>query len=215
MEWKLCPRIQKILERNMEKVANCIHIKSIDIHYQVRWGQYTVDLQHYTCTCKACQLSGILYTHALCAILSEDLAPEDFVHQLYTIDMYKVAYECPIYGINYDALWGESLYIPPLPPNFGRKSTKGKKVKKRRRQDGERRRWGEPSNTDSRSAGAQAAVPQADDHQPRVNTRAACRKVSVGGTRTSNAPISKNKIMKKKKVFDCTGFDFMLITFND
>ncbi|KAL8472293.1 hypothetical protein ACS0TY_029493 [Phlomoides rotata] len=124
----------------MEKVADCIPIKSIDIHYQVRCfdgGQYTVDLQHYTCTCRAWQLSGIPCTHSLCAILSEGLDPDDFVHKFYTIDMYKVAYQYPIYGISYDALWGESLYIPPLPPDFGRKSTKGKRVKKRRREEDE------------------------------------------------------------------------------
>ncbi|KAL8470669.1 hypothetical protein ACS0TY_033291 [Phlomoides rotata] len=92
----------------MEKVADCIPIKSIDIHYQVRCfdgGQYTVDLQHYTCTCRAWQLSGIPCTHALCAILSKDLDPDDFVHKFYTVDMYKVAYQYPIYGISYDALW--------------------------------------------------------------------------------------------------------------
>ncbi|KAL8547543.1 hypothetical protein ACS0TY_007030 [Phlomoides rotata] len=124
----------------MEKVADCIPIKSIDIHYQVRCfdgGQYTVDLQHYTCTCRAWQLSGIPCTHSLCAILSEGLDPDDFVHKFYTVDMYKVAYQYPIYGISYDALWGESLYIPPLPPDFGRKSTKGKRVKKRRREEDE------------------------------------------------------------------------------
>ncbi|KAL8458671.1 hypothetical protein ACS0TY_036252 [Phlomoides rotata] len=103
----------------MDKVADCIPIKSIDI------------------TTRAWQLSGIPCTHALCAILSEGLDPDDFVHKFYTVDMYKVAYQYPIYGISYDALWGESLYIPPLPPDFGRKSTKGKRVKKRRREEGE------------------------------------------------------------------------------
>ncbi|KAL8463886.1 hypothetical protein ACS0TY_033725 [Phlomoides rotata] len=45
---KLCHRINKILDRNMEKVSDCIPIKSNSIHYQVRCfngGQYTVDLQ--------------------------------------------------------------------------------------------------------------------------------------------------------------------------
>ncbi|KAL8555977.1 hypothetical protein ACS0TY_003696 [Phlomoides rotata] len=116
---KLCPRINKVLERNMEKVSDCIPIKSIDIHYQIRCfdgGQYTVDLRNFTCTCRAWQLSGIPCTHALCAILGESLDPEDFVHEYYSVDKYKESYRYPIYGISYEALWGETLYIPPLPP---------------------------------------------------------------------------------------------------
>ncbi|KAL8468682.1 hypothetical protein ACS0TY_031755 [Phlomoides rotata] len=42
-----------------------------------------------------------------------------------------------MHEINYEALWGESLYIPPLPPNFGRRPGKGRKVTQRRREDGE------------------------------------------------------------------------------
>ncbi|KAL8537357.1 hypothetical protein ACS0TY_012489 [Phlomoides rotata] len=140
---KLCPRINKVLERNMEKISDCIPIKSIDIHYQIKCfdgGQYTVDLRNFTCTCRAWQLSGIPCTHALCAILGESLDPEDFVHEYYSVDMYKESYRYPIYGINYEALWGESLYIPPLPPNFGRKPGRGRKVTKRRREDGESER---------------------------------------------------------------------------
>ncbi|KAL8520098.1 hypothetical protein ACS0TY_010871 [Phlomoides rotata] len=64
--------------------------------------------------------------------------PEDFVHQYYSVDMYKEAYKYPIFGISYDALWGPTLYIPPLPPNFGRKGTKGRAQTKRRKEDGEK-----------------------------------------------------------------------------
>ncbi|KAL8535193.1 hypothetical protein ACS0TY_010991 [Phlomoides rotata] len=137
---KLCPRINKILDRNMEKVSDCIPIKSNSIHYQVRCfdgGQYTIDLQQKTCTCRAWQLCGIPCTHVMCAILGENMDPEDFVHQYYSVDMYKEAYKS-IFGINYDALWGPTLYIPPLPPNFGRKGTKGRAQTKRRKEDGEK-----------------------------------------------------------------------------
>ncbi|KAL8456384.1 hypothetical protein ACS0TY_034555 [Phlomoides rotata] len=138
---KLCPRINKILDRNMEKVSDCIPIKSNSIHYQVRCfdgGQYTVDLQQKTCTCRAWQLCGIPCTHVACAILGENMDPEDFVHQYYSVDMYKEAYKYPIFGISYDALWGPTLYIPPLPTNFGRKGSKGRAQTKRRKEDGEK-----------------------------------------------------------------------------
>ncbi|KAL8528831.1 hypothetical protein ACS0TY_006330 [Phlomoides rotata] len=113
----------------MEKVSDFIPIKSNSSHYQVRCfdgGQYTVDLQQKTCTCRAWQLCGIPCTHAVCAILGENMDPEDFVHQYYSVDMYKEAYKYPIFGISYDVLWDPTMYIPPLPPNFGRKGSKGR-----------------------------------------------------------------------------------------
>ncbi|KAL8474228.1 hypothetical protein ACS0TY_030886 [Phlomoides rotata] len=132
---KLCPRIQKILERNMDKVADCIPIKSIDIHYQVSCfdgGQYTVDLQQWVCYCRAWQFSGIPCTHAICAILHQCLDPTDFVHEAYSVETYLKTYENPIFGIRYEVLWGESMYIPPLPPNFGTRPKRGRRATKRR-----------------------------------------------------------------------------------
>ncbi|KAL8511623.1 hypothetical protein ACS0TY_018142 [Phlomoides rotata] len=99
VKWKgqLCPRIQKILEINTEKVSDCIPIKGNDIHYQV------------SCF--------------------DGLDPVAFVDECYSVRKYVKAYELPIYGISHDQLWGDTLYIPPLPPNFG---TRGKITKKRR-----------------------------------------------------------------------------------
>ncbi|KAL8525602.1 hypothetical protein ACS0TY_015011 [Phlomoides rotata] len=106
---KLCPRIAKILERNSEQIVDCIPIKSNNFHYQVRCfhgGQYTIDLNHWRCSCRAWQLTGIPCTHAICVILGGQLEPEDFVHDYYTVAMYKESYKFSIYGINYDTLWG-------------------------------------------------------------------------------------------------------------
>ncbi|KAL8470316.1 hypothetical protein ACS0TY_032966 [Phlomoides rotata] len=77
---KLCPRISKILERNLEQVADYVPIKSNRWSYQIRCfngGQYTVDLNQRRCSCRAWQLCGIPCTHAICAILGEQLELED------------------------------------------------------------------------------------------------------------------------------------------
>ncbi|KAL8462897.1 hypothetical protein ACS0TY_033778 [Phlomoides rotata] len=138
---KLCPRISKILERNLEQVADYVPIKSNRWSYQIRCfngGQYTVDLNQRRCSCRAWQLCGIPCTHAICAILGEQLELEDFVHDYYTVAMYKESYKFSINGISYDTLWGQSLFIPPLPPDFGIKRVKGRVSKKRRLEDGEK-----------------------------------------------------------------------------
>ncbi|KAL8485035.1 hypothetical protein ACS0TY_027366 [Phlomoides rotata] len=81
---------------------------------------------------KGPDLTGIPCKHGICAILKQRLDPVDFVHEYYTIDTYLEAYEHPIYPISCEALWEESLYIPPLPPNFGRRTRRGKRQSKRR-----------------------------------------------------------------------------------
>ncbi|KAL0334092.1 UNVERIFIED_CONTAM: hypothetical protein Sangu_1565400, partial [Sesamum angustifolium] len=46
--------------------------------------------------------------------------PEDYVHDYYTVDMYKKAYAPMIMRTSGEILWEQSLFIPPLPPDFGR-----------------------------------------------------------------------------------------------
>ncbi|KAL8524596.1 hypothetical protein ACS0TY_014266 [Phlomoides rotata] len=140
---KVCPspRITKILERNQEQVADCIPIKCNDVHYQVSCydgGQYTVNLQKWVCSCRSWQLTGIPCIHAVCAILKQNLDPVDFVHDLYSVETYLKAYEHPILGISYEVLWADSLYIPPLPPNFGTKPRRGRKATNRRKESDEK-----------------------------------------------------------------------------
>ncbi|KAL0396177.1 UNVERIFIED_CONTAM: hypothetical protein Scaly_0066100 [Sesamum calycinum] len=61
--WKkvLCPKIQTIIDRNIEKLGDCIPIKSDDKHYQISCfdgTQYSVDLENATCGCRKWDLSG-------------------------------------------------------------------------------------------------------------------------------------------------------------
>ncbi|KAK4409481.1 hypothetical protein Sango_0021100 [Sesamum angolense] len=60
--WKkvLCPKIQTIIDRNIEKLEDCIPIKSDDKHYQISCfdgTQYSVDLENATCGCRKWDLS--------------------------------------------------------------------------------------------------------------------------------------------------------------
>ncbi|KAL0427803.1 UNVERIFIED_CONTAM: hypothetical protein Slati_2955100 [Sesamum latifolium] len=85
-KWKgiLCPKIKKLVQKHVDKIGDCIPIKSNDRHYQISCydgSQFSVDLEQRTCTCRIWQLSGI------------------------PLEKY---------------LWSQTLFIPPLPPNFGR-----------------------------------------------------------------------------------------------
>ncbi|KAL0413356.1 UNVERIFIED_CONTAM: hypothetical protein Sradi_1537300 [Sesamum radiatum] len=124
-KWKdtLCPKIKKLLQKNVDKIGDCIPIKSNDRHYQISCydgSQFSVDLEMRTCTCRLWQLSGIPFKHACSAIFNQNLQPEDMVHPYYNVETYKQVYEPAILPISGETLWTETGFIPPLPPNFGR-----------------------------------------------------------------------------------------------
>ncbi|KAL0398119.1 UNVERIFIED_CONTAM: hypothetical protein Sradi_2155200 [Sesamum radiatum] len=124
-KWKgtICPKIKKLVQKHADKIGDCIPIKANDRHYQISCydgSQFSVDLEKRTCTCRIWQLTGIPCKHACSAIFNQNLMPEDMVHPYYNVDTYKQVYEPAILPISGEMLWSETLFIPPMPPNFGR-----------------------------------------------------------------------------------------------
>ncbi|KAL0352830.1 UNVERIFIED_CONTAM: hypothetical protein Sangu_0864300 [Sesamum angustifolium] len=66
-------------------------------------------------------LTGIPCNHAMSAICSQVLDPEDFVNSCYSVQAFKRVYRYAIMPVNGPKLWAQTGNIPPLPPNFGRK----------------------------------------------------------------------------------------------
>ncbi|KAL8511352.1 hypothetical protein ACS0TY_017954 [Phlomoides rotata] len=84
----------------MEMVGDCIPIKSND---------------------RSCNLSGIPCNHAISAITNQNLDPEDFLDDCYNIETYKRVYAPSILPIAGQTECAPTLFIPPMPPNFGKK----------------------------------------------------------------------------------------------
>ncbi|KAL8477093.1 hypothetical protein ACS0TY_029415 [Phlomoides rotata] len=140
VKWKrrICPRIKRILEKHAENSVTCRPIKADDIHYQIRYtdgSQYCVNLEEHTCSCRLWELSGIPCNHAIFAIIHQRGDMEEYVSEWYTVDTYRKSYASTIKGINGPALWSETFYIPPLPPNMGR--GKGRPARARRNEPDE------------------------------------------------------------------------------
>ncbi|KAG8373106.1 hypothetical protein BUALT_Bualt12G0136100 [Buddleja alternifolia] len=130
---RLCPKIRTIIEKYVAKVGDCIPIKADNRHYQISVNdenQYCVDLSERSCTCRKWGLSGIPYKHAISAIFDQREVLEDYVDECYSVDTYKRVYAPAIMGINGEHLWGDSMYIPPLPPNFGRGASRPAKARR-------------------------------------------------------------------------------------
>ncbi|KAG8363829.1 hypothetical protein BUALT_Bualt19G0062900 [Buddleja alternifolia] len=121
---KVCPKIRTIMAKNIELAADCVPIKSNELHYEVgTWfgaSKYTVDLGKHFCSCRKWDLSGIPCQHAMSAICSQVKDPEDYVHEYYWVDTYHKVYEHAIYLINGSSLWKETGLPGLKPPNEGR-----------------------------------------------------------------------------------------------
>ncbi|KAL0409502.1 UNVERIFIED_CONTAM: hypothetical protein Sradi_1884600 [Sesamum radiatum] len=133
--WKkaLCPKIQKIIDRNIEKLGDCIPIKLDDKHYQVSCfdgTQYSVDLENATCGCRKWDLSGIPCKHAISAIFCQGENIENYTHQCYRVEKYLQVYEHAILPINGRKEWKKSDFVPPVPPNLVKKVGRPKKTRK-------------------------------------------------------------------------------------
>ncbi|KAI3467885.1 hypothetical protein Pfo_024548 [Paulownia fortunei] len=122
LEW-IRKYLMKRLQENRDKAEAkwkgklCPKIKKI-IEKHVMWG-----------------LSGIPCKHVLSAILNQNELLEDYMHSCYSVEIYKKVYAPAIMGISCEQLWGETLFIPPLPPNLGRGV--GKPSRARRRESDE------------------------------------------------------------------------------
>ncbi|KAH6816290.1 hypothetical protein C2S51_021110 [Perilla frutescens var. frutescens] len=61
---------------------------------------------------------------------------DDYVHDFLTVETFKKSYAATIRGVNGAVLWGESMYIPPLPPQMIK--GKGKQANARRKASDEK-----------------------------------------------------------------------------
>ncbi|KAL0346029.1 UNVERIFIED_CONTAM: hypothetical protein Sradi_4434200 [Sesamum radiatum] len=84
-------------------------------------ARYVVNFQKFSCSCRKWDLTGIPCNHAMSAICSQVLDPEDFVNPCYSVQTFKRVYQYEIMPVNGPKLWAQTGNIPPLPPNFGRK----------------------------------------------------------------------------------------------
>ncbi|KAL0349650.1 UNVERIFIED_CONTAM: hypothetical protein Sradi_4114200 [Sesamum radiatum] len=63
---KICPKIKKIGDKNVDKAADCIPIKANDWNYEISCydgARYTVNLVTHACSCRKWELTGILCKH--------------------------------------------------------------------------------------------------------------------------------------------------------
>ncbi|KAL0359889.1 UNVERIFIED_CONTAM: hypothetical protein Sangu_0838300, partial [Sesamum angustifolium] len=99
--------------------------------YHFDGSQYGVDLSNYTCTCRKWELSGIPCKYAILAIFNQNEYSEDYIDDCHSVRAYKRVYASKIIPIGGENQWIETYFIPLLPPNYGRRSGKPSKARRR------------------------------------------------------------------------------------
>ncbi|KAL0458059.1 UNVERIFIED_CONTAM: hypothetical protein Slati_0433100 [Sesamum latifolium] len=84
----------------------------------------------HTCICRKWDLTGIPCNHGMSAICSQSLKPEDFVNPCYSIETFLEVYKYAILPVNGPQLWTKTGRVPPLPPNFGRRTGRPSKARR-------------------------------------------------------------------------------------
>ncbi|KAJ7976276.1 Transposase, mutator type [Quillaja saponaria] len=89
--------------------------------------KYVVDLSEHTCSCRAWDSTGIPCKHAIAAIGYNNLAPESFVHQYFSKEIFERTYEPFIHPVNGQNLWPKTDNDPIEPPILSRPPGRPKK----------------------------------------------------------------------------------------
>jgi hypothetical protein len=87
--------------------------------YEVKcsYGSFVVDLTHHSCGCKQWDMTGIPCPHIISVILYHFSKPEQYLHQYYSVEYYKMAYEPMIYPMPSEDQWvrtGQDEVDPPV-----------------------------------------------------------------------------------------------------
>lgn len=133
-----CPKILKKLEKSKTLSWAYTTTWSGGHQYQVMGpeGQFVVDNEQKTCTCRRWQLTGIPCPHAISAIYYNKDKPENHLEDCYKVSNFLATYRNiinPTQGRDCWPISDETEMTPPDPVNLKR----GKKTKLRRREAGE------------------------------------------------------------------------------
>ena len=136
---RLCPKIQKKLDKYVEWAKNCRvqeYGQGVFKVFSLN-NTYIVDLNMLSCECKRWVLSGIPCHHAIACMREARLNPVDFVNSCYSVESYNRAYAHFLMPLRDMTEWNHIVQCPNIdPPKYEKKV--GRKKKNRRKQPEEK-----------------------------------------------------------------------------
>ncbi|KAJ8426814.1 hypothetical protein Cgig2_008868 [Carnegiea gigantea] len=137
---KLCPRVTIQLKETEIQSTVCIVMPAGRELFEVMEGNthFKVDLNSGCCDCRVWDISGIPCKHAIRCILTDREDTESYVHDAYTVEKYRAAYDVIIKPITDPIFWEDSDYPRLGPPEI--EVNRGRPPSKRRRDGTEKRK---------------------------------------------------------------------------
>ncbi|XP_057775820.1 uncharacterized protein LOC130994774 [Salvia miltiorrhiza] len=138
MKDTMCFRIRKTVEELKFKSRYCDVHPAVGGLYEVHLydDKFIVSLEEKVCSCRSWELSGIPCLHATAAIMYMKEGVEEYVHDYYSIERYKRAYENGIKPLRGEKMWPHAEGWPVQPPAFSKRA--GRPKKKRVREHNEK-----------------------------------------------------------------------------
>ena len=130
-EGRVCPRIQKKLERIKSEVGHCISHWNGESKYEVEYiygGRYVVDLNERTYGCGRWGLSGIPCFHPAAGIIEHGEQLETYVDIAYSKETFLSCYQWMVSPLPSHEQWPRTPYDPIKPLKFTKKVGKHKKI---------------------------------------------------------------------------------------
>ncbi|XP_057538073.1 uncharacterized protein LOC130815599 [Amaranthus tricolor] len=117
-DWeKLYPNIVMRVQVLCNESRFCRALMSSPVQYEVMEGKSTllVSLNQHTCLCNVWQLTSIPCRHGMRTIFHEGFDPQSFVHEWYSVQKYKLAYDHSIKPIPDQDKWPATEHPTILP----------------------------------------------------------------------------------------------------
>ncbi|XBH97076.1 hypothetical protein VPH35_087359 [Triticum aestivum] len=130
---RLCPKIQKKLDKYVEWAKNCrVREYGRGVFQVISLNNtYIVDLNMLSCNCKRWELSGIPCHHAIACFRHERIEPESMVHSCYTIEEYKKWYGFNMRPMRDPEEWEKMHGNPVFPPIYTKVMGRPKESRKK------------------------------------------------------------------------------------
>ncbi|KAJ8426704.1 hypothetical protein Cgig2_020691 [Carnegiea gigantea] len=221
---KLCPRVTIQLKETEIAGRMCIIIPAGRGLFEVVEGNthFKVDLNSGCCDCRVWDISGIPCKYAIRCILRDRQDPESYVHDAYTVEKYRAAYDVIMKPVTDPIFWEDSDCPRLGPPEIEVK--RGRPPSERRRDGTEKRKSFSRSSTlrcsvckqyghNSRShrEGGKLSIWRGKDKPSYKSKTGSTRKVGrppkhpsqPSNDATSQPSISQSKKGKKRKASIC------------
>ncbi|KAH7841662.1 hypothetical protein Vadar_032772 [Vaccinium darrowii] len=130
----LGPKIQKKIEKIKSRYGDYLIIPCGKGEFEakhIHWGQYSVNLQKQTCSCRRWDLTGIPCEHGALVIAMEGGLVEDYVSDWYSKNTFLTSYNHILHPMNGQEMWEKSGKPPIEPPEFKRQTGRPRKSRRR------------------------------------------------------------------------------------